>query len=68
MIVKSLCLLSTDFGMPPPNLLRPFHERFAHAIMLCRKTFALDPSLAIPHVHLGVKAMYLDDDWDTAGE
>ena len=36
--------------------------------MLCRKTFALDPSLAIPHVHLGVKAMYLDDDWDTAGE
>jgi DNA-binding SARP family transcriptional activator len=49
------------------NLLRPFHEHFAHAIALSHKALALDPSLAIPHVHFGVQAMYLDDDWETAG-
>jgi tetratricopeptide (TPR) repeat protein len=28
----------------------------------------MDPTLAVPHVHFGVKALYLDDDWDRAGD
>ena len=48
------------------NLLRPFHTHFNRAIEISRHTLALDPSQAIPHVHFGVKAMYLDSDWEAA--
>lgn len=44
-----------------------FHETFAQAITYSERALALDPSLAAPHVHFAVKAMYLDDDWDRAG-
>jgi len=50
------------------NLIRPFETHFEHALRLSRRALALDPSLAIPHVHFGVQAMYLDDDWRRAGE
>jgi tetratricopeptide (TPR) repeat protein len=46
---------------------RLFHETFSRVIELSRQALALDPDLAIPHVHFGVKAMYLDCDWDLAG-
>jgi DNA-binding SARP family transcriptional activator len=46
--------------------LRPFEEHFARAIELSHHALTLDPQLAIPHVHFGVKAMYLDYDWETA--
>ena len=49
------------------NLLRPFEPTFGRAIELSREALALDPKLAIPHVHFGVQAMYLKDDWETAG-
>jgi DNA-binding SARP family transcriptional activator len=48
------------------NRLRPFDAAFARAIALSREALSLDPSLAIPHVHLGVNAMYLDGDWGEA--
>lgn len=44
-----------------------FHETFAQAIRYSEQALALEPSLAAPHVHFAVKAMYLDDDWDRAG-
>ena len=49
------------------NLLRPFDATFTRAIEMSQRALELDPSLAIPHVHFGVKAMYLDQDWDAAG-
>ena len=48
------------------GLLRPFAEHFGRAIALSREALALDASLAIPHVHFGVQAMYLDTDWELA--
>lgn len=49
------------------GVLAPFHATFAEAIRLSREALTLDPTLAIPHVHLAVKALYLDDDLDLAG-
>lgn len=49
------------------NLLVPFHEHFGRAIELSRKALERDPTLAIPHVHFGVQAMYLESDWERAG-
>lgn len=48
------------------NLLSPFAEHFGHAIALSHRALAIDPALAIPHVHLGVQAMYLESDWPAA--
>jgi len=50
------------------NLLRPFREHFDRAISLSHRALELDPLLAIPHVHFGVQAMYLESNWDVAGE
>ena len=50
------------------NVLRPFETTFARAIELSHRALEFDLTLAIPHVHFGVKAMYLDHDWNTAGE
>jgi len=49
------------------NVIRPFEPTFGRAIELSRQAIALDPTLAIPHVHFGVQAMYLTGDWDLAG-
>jgi serine/threonine-protein kinase len=49
------------------NVIPPFTPTFGHAIELSRRAIALDPTLAIPHVHFGVQAMYLVGDWDAAG-
>lgn len=49
------------------GVLRPFDDTFAKAIELSRRAMALDPTLAVPHVHFGVQAMYLDANWDAAG-
>ena len=49
------------------NLLKPFRANFDEAIAWCHRALALDRTLAIPHVHFGVQAMYLDDDWPRAG-
>lgn len=49
------------------NILRPFLEHFGRAIEICRHVLELDPMQAIPHIHFGVKALYLDGDWETAG-
>lgn len=48
------------------GVLTPFHEVFAEAIRLSHEALSLDNSLAIPHVHLAVKALYLDGDWPQA--
>jgi TolB-like protein/tetratricopeptide (TPR) repeat protein len=50
------------------GILRPVAEHFGHAIALCRQALALDATLAIPHVHFGVRAMYLESDWPAARE
>jgi DNA-binding SARP family transcriptional activator len=44
----------------------PFEATFAHAIALSHRALELDPSLAVPHVHFGVRALYLERDWATA--
>ncbi|HLS47077.1 MAG TPA: BTAD domain-containing putative transcriptional regulator [Gemmatimonadales bacterium] len=49
------------------GVLRPFDEVFGEAIALSHRALALDCRLAIPHVHFGVQAMYLDGDWERAG-
>ena len=49
------------------GVLMPFHETFAQAIALSEKVLEMDDSLAVPHVHFGVKALYIDDDWERAG-
>lgn len=48
--------------------LTPFSAHFGRAIELSERALALDASLAIPHVHFGVKAMYLEGDWPRAGQ
>lgn len=45
------------------GLLRPFAETFGKTIELSRRALALDRGLAIPHVHFGVQAMYLESNW-----
>jgi len=49
------------------SVLKPFRETFGRAIELSERVLALDPSLAVPHVHFAVKALYLDDDFERAG-
>lgn len=49
------------------NILRPFAEHFRHAIALSDRALELDAMQAIPHVHYGVQAMYLECDWERAG-
>lgn len=44
-----------------------FHDAFARAIEYSQRAAMLDPSLAIPHVHFGVQALYLDNAWERAG-
>lgn len=44
----------------------PFEATFAHAIALSHRALELDPGLAPPHVHFGVRALYLERDWTTA--
>ncbi|MEO7361204.1 MAG: hypothetical protein ABI120_12805, partial [Gemmatimonadaceae bacterium] len=48
------------------GVLKPFHEIFASAIDFSERAHAMDASLAVPHIHFAVKALYLDDDWDRA--
>jgi DNA-binding SARP family transcriptional activator/Flp pilus assembly protein TadD len=48
------------------NRLRPFASAWARTIALSHEALALDPMQAVPHVHLGVQAMYLDGDWAEA--
>jgi DNA-binding SARP family transcriptional activator/Tfp pilus assembly protein PilF len=50
------------------GLLRPFAEYFGRAIELSHQALALDVTLAVPHVHFAVQAMFLDSDWPRAGE
>ncbi len=50
------------------EVLTPFHQWFAHAIAYSYRALEADPTLAIPHVHLAVEAMYLKDELDRAGE
>lgn len=49
------------------GMLTPFREHFSRAIEISQQALALDPGLAVPHVHLGVQALYLDDQFDRAG-
>jgi Tfp pilus assembly protein PilF len=49
------------------GVLSPFHETFARAIELSHQAIEGDPTLAVPHVHFAVQALYLDDDWEGAG-
>ena len=49
------------------GVLQPFDDVFGEAIALSHRALALDDRLAIPHVHFGVQAMYLDGDWERAG-
>jgi tetratricopeptide (TPR) repeat protein len=49
------------------GVLTPFRERFEHAIEFSERALAIDPTLAAPHVHFAVKALYLDDDFERAG-
>lgn len=44
-----------------------FTPTFGRAIELSHRAASLDPTLAIPHVHLGVQALYLNDDFERAG-
>lgn len=48
------------------GLRTPFEETFGHAIALSHRALELDASLAVPHVHFGVRALYLERDWPTA--
>ncbi|MDZ7632402.1 MAG: hypothetical protein U5K74_13910 [Gemmatimonadaceae bacterium] len=48
------------------GVIAPFHAGFGRAIELSQEALALDATLAVPHVHFGVKALYLDDDLPTA--
>lgn len=50
------------------NILTPFAEHFLHVIALSDRALELDATQAIPHVHYGVQAMYLDGDWARAGQ
>ncbi|HEX4934945.1 MAG TPA: tetratricopeptide repeat protein [Gemmatimonadaceae bacterium] len=48
------------------GVLAPFREVFGEGIRLAREALAMDETLAIPHVHFAVQALYLDDDWELA--
>lgn len=48
------------------GVITPFHDAFGRAIALSHEALAIDASLAVPHVHFGVKALYLDDDLQAA--
>ncbi len=48
------------------GVITPFREAFGRAIALSHEALAIDASLAVPHVHFGVKALYLDDDLPAA--
>ena len=50
------------------DILKPFAEHFRHAIALSDRALELDATQAIPHVHYGVQAMYLEGDWEQAGK
>ena len=50
------------------GLLAPFDTHFARCLELATRALALDDTLAVPHVHFGVEAMYLTDDWARAGQ
>lgn len=47
--------------------LKPFHPTFSEALALSRQAKLMDPSLAVPHVHFAVQALYLEHDWERAG-
>lgn len=47
--------------------LKPFHPTFAEALSLSRQAHRMDPTLAVPHVHFAVQALYLEHDWERAG-
>ncbi len=49
------------------EVLTPFDSTFARAIEYSHHALELDDSLAVPHVHFGVKAWFLDDEFDRAG-
>jgi tetratricopeptide (TPR) repeat protein len=49
------------------GVLVPFSQTFGEAIALSERVLAMDDTLAVPHVHFAVKALYLDDDWERAG-
>lgn len=49
------------------GVLTPFREHFAKVVTLSEQIAAMDSTLAVPHVHFAVKALYLDDDWERAG-
>jgi len=49
------------------SVLTPFATTFARAISLSEQALAMDATLAVPHVHFAVQALYLDDDWERAG-
>lgn len=50
------------------GVLTPFRDTFAQTIALSKAALALDPTLAVPHVHFGVEALYLTDQFDAAGQ
>lgn len=50
------------------GVLVPFPDAFGRAIELSERAIATGVPLGAPHVHLAVKAMYLDDDWEKAGQ
>lgn len=49
------------------GLLTPFETTFARTIALSHRALAIERTLAAPHVHFGVEALYLRDDFDRAG-
>ncbi len=48
------------------GIITPFRDAFGRAIALSHEALAIDATLAAPHVHFGVKALYLDDDLQAA--
>jgi DNA-binding SARP family transcriptional activator len=50
------------------GILTPFDRYFGVCLDYSARALALDDRLAIPHVHFGVEAMYLTDQWARAGE
>lgn len=48
------------------GVIAPFRAAFGRAIELSHEALALDATLAVPHVHFGVNALYLEDDLPTA--
>lgn len=50
------------------GLLVPFTTHFNTCLEYSARALELDERLAVPHVHFGVEAMYLTDQWVRAGE